>query len=169
VYFRPTIVWDVSSCFLSPVVVFSSVSPLFPPPPPPFFFLFFIPFLMGYSGTKLSLIHSYSHSHSLSFALSHTQGDDPEVINFLLSTEIIPLALHSMEVGDEVSKSVASFIVGKILMDDRGLEYICATYDRFYAVTKVLNSVVASLEEEPSPRLIKHVTRCYLSLSDNPR
>lgn len=97
------------------------------------------------------------------------KGDDPEVINFLLSTEVIPSALHSMEVGEEVSKSVASFILGKILMDERGLEYICTSYDRFYAVTKVLNSVVSSLDDEPSPRLIKHVTKCYLSLSENPR
>lgn len=43
--------------------------------------------------------------------------DDTEVINFLLSTEIIPLCLRTMEMGSELSKTVATFIVQKILLD----------------------------------------------------
>ena len=29
--------------------------------------------------------------------------------------------------------------------------------------------MVLALSKEPSPRLLKHVVRCYLRLSDNPR
>ena len=46
------------------------------------------------------------------------QVDDTEVINFLLTTEIIPLCLRTMEMGSELSKTVATFIVQKILLDD---------------------------------------------------
>ena len=46
------------------------------------------------------------------------QVDDTEVINFLLSTEIIPLCLKTMEMGSELSKTVATFIVQKILLDN---------------------------------------------------
>jgi CCR4-NOT transcription complex subunit 9 len=102
--------------------------------------------------------------------------DDPEVINFLLSTEIIPLCLRIMETGSELSKTVrspsraatacawlldgrrerggvnvscvshhtppssiylskvATFIIQKILLDEMGLNYICATFERFSAV-----------------------------------
>ena len=35
------------------------------------------------------------------------QTDEPEVINFLLSTEIIPLCLRIMESGSELSKTVS--------------------------------------------------------------
>jgi CCR4-NOT transcription complex subunit 9 len=35
------------------------------------------------------------------------QVDDTEVINFLLSTEIIPLCLRTMEMGSELSKTVS--------------------------------------------------------------
>jgi CCR4-NOT transcription complex subunit 9 len=42
------------------------------------------------------------------------------VINFLLSTEIIPLCLRTMELGSELSKTVATFIVQKILSDEAG-------------------------------------------------
>jgi CCR4-NOT transcription complex subunit 9 len=44
-----------------------------------------------------------------------------EVINFLLTTEIIPLCLRIMESGSELSKTVATFILQKILLDDTGL------------------------------------------------
>jgi CCR4-NOT transcription complex subunit 9 len=59
--------------------------------------------------------------------------------------------------------------VQKILLDDAGLAYICATYDRFIAVNSVLNNMVAILLEQPSQRLLKHIIRCFLRLSDNPR
>ena len=49
------------------------------------------------------------------------QVDDTEVINFLLSTEIIPLCLRTMEMGSELSKTVATFIVQKILLDNVGI------------------------------------------------
>lgn len=35
--------------------------------------------------------------------------DEQEVINFLLTTEIIPLCLRIMESGSELSKTVLSF------------------------------------------------------------
>lgn len=104
-----------------------------------------------------------------------------------------------MESGSELSKTVATFILQKILLDDSGLSYICQTYDRFSHVAMILVSeeqlcyylfvaflftsayflcfififlqgkMVLSLAKEPSARLLKHVVRCYLRLSDNPR
>lgn len=97
------------------------------------------------------------------------QNDNSDVINFLLSTEIIPLCLRIMETGSELSKTVAIFIVQKILLDDLGLSYICQTYERFYAVGTVLSNMVNALVDSQAVRLLKHVVRCYLRLSDNPR
>jgi CCR4-NOT transcription complex subunit 9 len=93
--------------------------------------------------------------------------DDTEIVNFLLTTEIIPLCLRIMETGTELSKTVATFIVQKILLDDGGLTYICATPERFYAVSSVLSTMVTKLLEVPSARLLKHIVRCYLRLSEN--
>lgn len=49
----------------------------------------------------------------------------------------------------------------KVLLDDGGLAYICATAERFYAVSTVLcNMVGAARGAEPSGgRLLKHVVR----------
>lgn len=95
--------------------------------------------------------------------------DEQEVINFLLTTEIIPLCLRIMESGSELSKTVfflsltvkswvapsvlkdllcvvyfvfqvATFILQKILLDDTGLAYICQTYERFSHVAMILVS-----------------------------
>ncbi|CAK9296551.1 unnamed protein product [Gordionus sp. m RMFG-2023] len=95
--------------------------------------------------------------------------DDQEVISFLLSTEIIPLCLRIMENGTELSKTVATFILEKILLDETGLSYICQTYERFSHVAMILGKMVLCLAKEPATRLLKHVIRCYLRLSDNPR
>lgn len=69
--------------------------------------------------------------------------------------------------GSELSKTVATFIMQKILLDDIGLSYICATYERFTAVSNVLGNMVNMLVEQPSQRLLKHIVRCYLRLADS--
>lgn len=45
-----------------------------------------------------------------------------------------------MENGTELSKTVATFILQKILLDDTGLAYICQTYERFSHVAMILVS-----------------------------
>mmetsp|Transcript_33296 Transcript_33296/g.37224 ORF Transcript_33296/g.37224 Transcript_33296/m.37224 type:complete len:150 (+) Transcript_33296:738-1187(+) len=74
-----------------------------------------------------------------------------------------------METGSELSKTVATFIVQKILLEETGLNYVCATAERFYAVSTVLANMVHLLQVHPSVRLLKHVVRCYLRLADHPR
>lgn len=126
------------------------------------------------------------------------KNDTPEVINFLLTTEIVPLCLNIMEISSELSKTVAIFILQKILLDDQGLSYICTTYERFHTVASVLTKMIDQLSastskgstqihqsesqnfgqtqpsvnstQQPSSssgRLLKHVVRCYMRLSDN--
>ena len=95
--------------------------------------------------------------------------DDSDVINFLLQTEIIPLCLRIMERGTELSQTVATFIIQKILLDDQGLSYLCQTAERFFAVSTVLNNMVVSQMDKPSSRLLKHIIRCYTRICENPR
>ena len=71
-----------------------------------------------------------------------------------------------MEKGSELSKTVSTFIIQRILLDKEGLAYICNTADRFHAISTVL---VKMLSQTPSSRLLKHITRCYSRLSENHR
>ncbi|CDU18777.1 protein CAF40, putative [Plasmodium yoelii] len=128
--------------------------------------LFLYPFLNAESKNRP---FEYLRLTSLGVIGALVKVDNPDVINFLLQTEIIPLCLRIMETGSELSKTVATFIVQKILIDELGLNYICATPERFYAVSTVLSNMVNALIENPSSRLLKHIVRCYLRLSENPR
>ncbi|KAG2639905.1 hypothetical protein PVAP13_2KG034400 [Panicum virgatum] len=74
-----------------------------------------------------------------------------------------------METDSELPKIVATSIVKKIMLDEFGLQYICATADRFFKAATALAAMVNALAEQPSARLLKHVVRCYLRLTDNPR
>lgn len=58
---------------------------------------------------------------------------------------------------------------GTPLAPQVGLNYICATAERFFAVSTVLSNMVSTLQEQPSVRLLKHIVRCYLRLSENLR
>ncbi|CAF1441577.1 unnamed protein product [Didymodactylos carnosus] len=128
--------------------------------------LFLYPFLNTKSSTRP---FEYLRLTSLGVIGALVKTDETDVINFLLTTEIIPLSLRIMQSGSELSKTVATFILQKILADDCGLSYICQTFDRFSHVAMVLGRMVLQQQREPSGRLLKHIIRCYLRLSDNPR
>ena len=121
--------------------------------------LFLYPFLNTVSKSRP---FEYLRLTSLGVIGALVKNDSSEVINFLLTTEIIPLCLRIMETGSELSKTVAIFIVQKILLDDMGLQYICQTYERFYAVGTVLSNMVTQLVDQQTVRLLKHVVRCFL-------
>jgi len=126
--------------------------------------LFLYPFL---NTTSKSRPFEYLRLTSLGVIGALVKNDSSEVINFLLTTEIIPLCLRIMETGSELSKTVAIFIVQKILLDDMGLQYICQTYERFYAVGTVLSNMVTQLVDQQTVRLLKHVVRCFLRFVSN--
>ena len=128
--------------------------------------LFLYPFLNTQSKSRP---FEYLRLTSLGVIGALVKVDDTDVISFLLSTEIIPLCLRIMETGSELSKTVATFIVQKILLEETGLNYVCATAERFYAVSTVLANMVQLLQVHPSVRLLKHVVRCYLRLADHAR
>jgi CCR4-NOT transcription complex subunit 9 len=130
--------------------------------------LFLYPFLHTTSSSKTRPFE-YLRLTSLGVIGALVKTDEQQVINFLLTTEIIPLCLRIMESGSELSKTVATFILQKILLDETGLSYICQTYERFSHVAMILGKMIITLAKENSPRLLKHVIRCYLRLSDNPR
>lgn len=128
--------------------------------------MFIYPFLNTSSKARP---FEYLRVSSLGVIGALVKTDDPDVVAFLLTTEIIPLSLRIMEVGSELSKTVATFIVQKILLDDNGLQHVCQTYERFSHVALILGKLVNVLAKAPSLRLLKHVVRCYLRLSDNVR
>ena len=105
--------------------------------------LYLYPFLHTVSKTRP---FEYLRLTSLGVIGALVKTDEQEVINFLLTTEIIPLCLRIMESGSELSKTVATFILQKILLDETGLYYICQTYDRFSHVAMILVRIIFFFE-----------------------
>lgn len=127
--------------------------------------LFLFPFL---NTTSRQRTFEYLRLTSLGVIGALVKNDSQDVISFLLRTDIVPLCLRIMESSSELSKTVAIFILQKILLADIGLQYVCATLERFYAVTNVLKDMVEHLTiHTPPGRLLKHIIRCYLRLSDD--
>jgi len=124
--------------------------------------IFLYPFLNTLNKTKP---YEYIRLTALGVIGALVKVDNPEVITYLLNTEIIPLCLRIMERGSELSKTVACFIVQRILLDDSGLKYICEKGERLNAINTVLGFMI---NNEPSSRLIKHIIRSYSRLAENP-
>lgn len=99
--------------------------------------LYLYPFLSTISKTRP---FEYLRLTSLGVIGALVKTDEQEVITFLLTTEIVPLCLTIMDSGSELSKTVATFIIQKILLDESGLSYICQTYERFSHVAITLVS-----------------------------
>ena len=97
--------------------------------------LYLYPFLHT---TKNTRPFEYLRLTSLGVIGALVKNDEEDVIKFLLTTEIIPLSLRIMELGTELSKTVATFILQKILTNDTGLSYVCQTYERFSHVAMIL-------------------------------
>lgn len=128
--------------------------------------LYLYPFL---NTTYKTREYEFLRISSLSVIGALVKADDHEVIVNLLCSEIVPLCLRAIEMGSELSKKVATFILQKIMLDDTGLAYVCASSERFCAVANVLAQMVEALAEQPSPRTLKNTIRCYLRLTDDRR
>ncbi|EFA83634.1 cell differentiation family [Heterostelium album PN500] len=91
-----------------------------------------------------------------------------DVIKLLLDSDLISSCLKIMETCSELSKTVSTFILQKILNEDEGLNYFCQSPTRLQQIFHSLNSMIeAMLPDHMSSRLLKHIVRCYLRLSDN--
>ena len=124
--------------------------------------IFLYPFLNTLNKSKP---YEYIRLTALGVIGALVKVDNTEVITYLLNTEIIPLCLRIMERGSELSKTVACFIVQRILLDDSGLKYICEKQERLNAINTVLGFMI---KNKPSSRLVKHIIRSYYRLAENP-
>ena len=102
------------------------------------------------------------------------KGEDSETVQHLIGTELIVLCLRIMKKGNLLSRTVATFIVQKILMDESGLRYVSSTEERLLALMQILKDITDELARDPNctndkevQRLLRHIVRCFLRLSEN--
>nr|GEV43029.1 hypothetical protein [Tanacetum cinerariifolium] len=92
--------------------------------------------------------------------------NSPQIIHFLLDTEVIPLCLRCIEVGCELAKTVTAFVISKILTYEEGQRY-CGTFpERFYAISNVLGKALEKYPGKPPMQLLKHILTCFNHLTE---
>lgn len=138
--------------------------------------LFIFPFLGTVSRTKP---FEFLRLTSLGLIGALVKNEQPETIAYLLGTDIVPHCLRIMELGNDLCKTVAIFVIQKILLDQHGLAYICQTDQRLSAILDHLDSAVrycpapdaiaTATAAKGGSRLLKHAIRCYLRLTEEER
>lgn len=73
---------------------------------------------------------------------------DTRVLNYLMSTEMVPFCLKLMDIGTPISKKISIYIFYSILQTEEGLEYACQTFERFIAITVILNSMCQQIYDQ---------------------
>ncbi|KAL5865234.1 hypothetical protein ACOSQ3_002748 [Xanthoceras sorbifolium] len=128
--------------------------------------LYIYPFL----GTR---IHDEPHETLRTVSLGVIGGlvahGEAEVVHLLLETGIVPCCITCMEVGNVYSKTVAAFIIHKILDQEMGLDYCCRDGYEFFTLLRPLLSLLEQLVVESSPQLLKQVIFCCLRFTNHPR
>lgn len=120
--------------------------------------IYLFPFLHQ---TSTSREAEYFKLTSLGIIGSLVKTEQPDIVEYLLQADFVPLCLRILKFSQEISRTVAAFIIQKILSDKGGCDYICKNHERIDTVLKVLNRVVADLCRDFSIRLSKHVTGSY--------
>ncbi|PON84529.1 Rcd1/Caf [Trema orientale] len=114
--------------------------------------------------------YEYLRVTSLGVIGSLVKEDDIEAVAYLLEAEIIPKCMLCLEVGNLLTKTVAAFILERILtVGEIGLRYCCGTAERFFSLTRILAQRIDEMVDEPCPRLLKHIICIYIRLADDPR
>ncbi|XP_074378734.1 cell differentiation protein rcd1-like [Apium graveolens] len=89
-------------------------------------------------------------------------------VHCLLESGLFPLCLKSIEYGNELSQSTASWIMSRIMMQEQGLQYCCEPANRLCVIMKVFNDVIEKMQDEPSSLVLKNIIQCYVILSNDP-
>lgn len=122
---------------------------------------YLFPFLhnMGCSGTLDSL-----RIAALGVLSCLLKQNVSEIAEYFIKIEVLPLLLKIVKEKSDVSRHLAMFIL-KLMMEQRSVvESICESRDKVAVIMKVLNSVLISVIENPSPRVEEMLVSAYNSL-----
>jgi len=123
--------------------------------------VFLYPFL---NITNNSKIYDVIRLSVLAVIGALVQRDDSLVIIFLYNTGIIPILLKIIERGTDLSRTLAFFILYRIVYDSKGFSYICEMKERLHAVTYILGMV---MNNKISQRLKNYILKIFLLLIEN--
>ena len=123
--------------------------------------VFLYPFL---SNSNKAKIYDVVRLPVLGVIAALVKRDDSGVIIFLLNTGIIPILLKIIEKGTDLSRTLAFFILHRIVYDTKGFTYICEMKERLHAITYILGMII---HNKISLRLKNYILRIFVLLIEN--
>ncbi|XP_010510000.1 PREDICTED: cell differentiation protein RCD1 homolog [Camelina sativa] len=98
-------------------------------------------------------------------------SEDGAATRFLMDTSAVSHCVKPIEFGSTDSKTVAVFILHKIMSTDEGLQYCCVLADRFFVIDELLKKLLHQLSfmARPAPALFRLIVGCYSKLSKKSR
>ncbi|KAJ7282127.1 hypothetical protein O6H91_Y360200 [Diphasiastrum complanatum] len=93
------------------------------------------------------------------------------VIGIVCQSDIVQVCLHAMQIGSELSKVIAMYILEALLQNDHSLAAICdpacGLLTNIVEMCSNMVKVLAAVQDF-SPRLLFHIIRCFILLSQHP-
>ena len=123
--------------------------------------VFLYPFL---NITNNSKIYDVIKLSVLGVIAALVKRDDSGVIIFLYNTGIIPILLKIIERGTDLSRTLAFFVLYRIVYDSKGFSYICEMKERMHAITYILGMI---MHNKISQRLKNYILKIFLLLIEN--
>ncbi|EOA28413.1 hypothetical protein CARUB_v10024619mg [Capsella rubella] len=98
-------------------------------------------------------------------------SQDGVAVRYLMDSSAVGHLVKTVEFGSTDSKTVAAFILHKIMSSAEGLQYCCVLADRFFVINDLLKKLLNYLGTmvRPSPALLNLVVGCYSKLSQKSR
>lgn len=124
-------------------------------------------------------LHTTSHQRPFAFLRCSALGviaglvrsSEPHVVHELMMTGIVPVLLSVCETDatcPTFTVRVAVFVLQCLVLDRKGLEFVCASPSRFGALTRVLGIVLARARGERGvPRIVKDVLKIFVRLAEH--
>ncbi|CAH2059787.1 unnamed protein product, partial [Thlaspi arvense] len=96
---------------------------------------------------------------------------DEASTRYLMKTGALQYCTKPIEIGSTESKTLAVFIMNKILSTEEGIKYCCVLPDRFFAIDGLLKKLLVYLSSmaKPSSSMLNLIVSCYVSLSQRSR
>ncbi|KAL1817590.1 hypothetical protein DCAR_0522050 [Daucus carota subsp. sativus] len=98
--------------------------------------------------------------------------DDPiakDSVHHLLQSGFFPMCLRSIEFGNDLSQSTASWIISRLLIQKQGLQYCYEPTTRMCAIMRVFKDAIEKMHDKPSATVLKNIIQCYLIVSETSR
>ncbi|KAJ7566475.1 hypothetical protein O6H91_02G104900 [Diphasiastrum complanatum] len=129
--------------------------------------------------TRGLLVKAHIPNYLIPFILSeHTEevyenvrAISLSVIGIVCQSDIVQVCLHAMQIGSELSKVIAMYILEALLQNDHSLAAICdpacGLLTNIVEMCSNMVKVLAAVQDF-SPRLLFHIIRCFILLSQHP-